>query len=172
MTTQTNELLSAALQYAARGWHVFPCWWINGGQCACPKGGACASPGKHPLTRNGVKDATDDEGQIREWWGTWPWAHVAIATGARSGLIVIDLDCKPGKDGLASLNALAEPHGGLLRTCMVRTGSGGLHLYFKHPGGHVANSAGEMGPGIDVRGEGGYVIAPPSGHVSGGRYEW
>jgi hypothetical protein len=150
---------------------VSPLWWIQDGQCACPKGAACASPGKHPLTPNGVKDATDDPVQLAAWREQYPFAHWAVATGARSGVIVIDLDRKPGKDGIALLAAMAKARGGLPRTRMVRTGSGGLHLYFKHPGGHVPNSAGKLGPGIDVRGDGGYVVAPGSGHISGGRYK-
>lgn len=150
---------------------TFPLWWIEGGRCACPEADDCDSPGKHPLTRNGVKDATDDEAQIQAWRAKYPKAHWGVATGARSGVVVIDLDRKPGKDGIASLKALAEPHGGVPHTHLVRTGSGGLHLYFKHPGGWVPNSAGKLGPGIDVRGDGGYVVAAGSGHISGGAYK-
>ncbi|MCY1078870.1 bifunctional DNA primase/polymerase [Archangium lansingense] len=168
MVTQANALLTAALKYAARGWRVFPCWWTENGRCACPSGAACTSPGKHPLTRHGVKDASTDTGQIRAWWGRWPPAHVAIATGAESRLVVIDLDRKPGKDGVASLNALGQ----VPVTLSARTGSGGLHLYFKHPGGRVPSTSSKVGLGIDVRADYGYVIAPPSGHISGGRYEW
>jgi putative DNA primase/helicase len=148
----------------------FPLWWIENGECACPDGPACASPGKHPLTRNGVKNATDDQEQLKRWSEEFPQANWGLATGALAGVIVVDLDRKPGKDGVTSLRELAAPHGGLPRTRVVRSGSGGLHLYFRHPGGHVPNSVGKLGPGIDVRGEGGYVVAEGSGHVSGGRY--
>ena len=168
MKDQANALLNAALEYAARGWRVFPCWWIENRQCACPKGAACPSPGKHPLTRHSANDASTDPVQIRTWWTRRPLAHVAIATGAESGLVVIDLDRKPGKDGVASLKALGK----VPATLTARTGSGGLHLYFRHPGGCVPNSVGKLGPGIDVRGDDGYVIAPPSGHISGGHYAW
>jgi hypothetical protein len=144
----------------------FPLWWTAGGMCACPKRDACGSPGKHPLTANGVKDATDDPAQLQAWRERYPLANWGIATGARSGLVVVDLDIKPGKDGRASLKAL----GTVPRTRVIRTGSGGLHLYFQHPGGYVPNSGGKLGLGIDVRGDGGYVVAPGSSHISGGTY--
>lgn len=144
----------------------FPLWWTENGACACPAGVECVSPGKHPLTRNGVKDATDDPAQIAEWRARWPLAHWANATGAESGIVAVDLDRKPGRDGVASLAAL----GTVPRTRTIRTGSGGLHLYFRHPGGRYPNTAGKLGPGIDTRGDGGYVVAPGSGHVSGGAY--
>ncbi len=150
---------------------TFPLWWIEDGRCACPAADDCDSPGKHPLTRNGVKDATDDEAQIQTWRTKYPKAHWGVATGVRSGVVVIDLDRRPGKDGIASLKVLAEPHGGVPHTRLVRTGSGGLHLYFRHPGGWVPNSAGKLGPGIDVRGDGGYVVSAGSGHISGGIYK-
>lgn len=149
---------------------IFPCWWTEGGRCACPKGAACTSPGKHPLTRNGVKDATDDGGKIAAWREQHPRANWAIATGARSGVVVVDLDRKPGKNGLERLREIVAARGGLPKTRTVRTGSGGLHLYFQHPGEEVANSASKIAPGIDVRGDGGYVMAPESNHVSGGTY--
>jgi predicted P-loop ATPase len=82
--------------------------------------------------------------------------------------VVIDLDRKNGIDGLESLRMLGE----VPETLTAETGSGGLHLYFKHPGLPIKNSAGVLGPGIDVRGDGGYVVLPPSPHRSGGRYRW
>lgn len=86
-----------------------------------------------------------------------------------SGLVVVDVD--PDHGGEASLDRLVEEHGCLPAGRVVRTGSGGRHLYFRHPGGVVRNDAGRrLGPGLDVRGDGGYVIAPPSRHASGGRY--
>jgi putative DNA primase/helicase len=164
-----NKLLDAALGYAARGWQVFPCWWAIGDACACGGNAGC-SPGKHPLTAHGLKDATTDAAQIRAWWAKYPEANVAIRTGAESGLVVVDLDVKPDKDGRASFRVL---NGGAVdRTAMTRTGGGGLHLYYRHPGFTVRNSQNELGPGIDVRGDQGYVLAPPSNHVSGRVYEW
>ncbi len=147
----------------------FPLWWTVDGVCACPEAGSCHSPGKHPLTRNGGKDATDDQNQLGIWLDEYPLAHWGVATGAVSGVVVIDLDRKPGKNGVAAFKALAAEHGGITRSYTVRTGSGGLHLYYAHPGG-IRNSASKIAPGIDVRGDGGYVVAPPSGHASGGFY--
>lgn len=173
MTNHTAEAheapnLSAALEYATRyQWRVFPAWWPHDGRCACGTG--CGkSAAKHPLTRSGVHDASTDPDVIRTWWARWPLANVAIATGRASGLVVIDLDVRPGKDGRASLRSI----GPMPLTATARTGSGGLHLYYAHPGVDVPNSAGRVGPGIDVRGEGGYVLAPPSRHASGGTYSW
>lgn len=90
-----------------------------------------------------------------------------IATGERSGVIVVDTDLKEGLDGEAALAAL----GGLPETFMVKTPSGGFHRYYKWPGFRVRNSTSEVGPGVDVRGDGGYVVAPYSKHRNGGVYE-
>jgi hypothetical protein len=166
-----NILLAAALEYAKRGWFVFPVHGIDAaGQCTC--GIECDTPGKHPRTNNGVKDASADADQIRAWWTKWPDANVAVATGSASNLVVLDLDIKPGKDGRAALRVLEAQHGPLPTTPKVETGSGGEHLYFSHPGGLVANSVGLVAPGIDVRADGGYVVAPPSLHLSGREYGW
>ena len=93
---------------------------------------------------------------------------MAIRTGAPSDLVVVDIDPRHG--GIDSLRALIARHGALPAGLRCRTGSGGWHLYFAHPGGTVRNSAGRLGPGLDVRGDGGYVVAPPSLHPSGTRY--
>jgi hypothetical protein len=96
---------------------------------------------------------------------------VAIRTGAVSGLIVLDVD--PGHGGDESLEALLRDHGSLPPGTVARTGSGGRHFYFAHPGGVIRNDAGRrLGPGLDIRGDGGYVIAPPSSHTSGTKYRW
>lgn len=160
--------LDAALRYAKRGWRVLPVHAFGAGRgCSCER--PCGSPGKHPLLSRGVRDAETAVPAIRRWWAQWPWANVAIATGAGSGLVVIDLDPRHGGD--AGLLELVAKHGALPETLTVQTGSGGRHWYLAHPGGHVGNRA-HVFPGIDVRGDGGYVLAPPSGHVSGGRYRW
>jgi putative DNA primase/helicase len=157
-----NPLLGAALRYSGeRGWHVFPCHWpLPGGGCSCGDP-ACASPAKHPLTPHGFKDATTDPGIISAWWQRWPSANVAIATGAASNLFVLDAD---GAEGLAALAELERLHGPLPRGPRVRTPGGGLHLYFAWPtdGSSIRNKVRVGGLPIDVRGEGGYVIAPPS----------
>ena len=122
-----NPLLDAALSYAARGWRVFPCHSIRGGRCSCSNSinVRCAavppSPGKHPRTAHGCKDATTDAQQIRDWWTSWPDAHVAIATGAESGLVVLDVDPRHGGDD--SLAELETKHG-KADTVEALTGSG------------------------------------------------
>ena len=166
-----SAVLDAAQQYAANGWSVFPCHGIDARLRCCCGRMDCASPGKHPTLRHGLQEATHDPRQIESWWRRWPHANVAIRTGADSGLVVIDID--PPR-GLESLIELERRYGRMDRTAMARTGSGGAHLYFRHPGNmHLGNRASSvLGPGIDVRGDGGYVIAPPSRHVSGRTYHW
>lgn len=162
--------LAAALDYAARGWAVFPVHSIRrqGTICTCGNR-ACGSPGKHPRTSNGLKDASTDAAVIRGWWQRWPDAGVAIATGRT--LAVIDVD--PPKGGGDSLVDARRALGDLPDTVEVITGSGGRHIYLSVPEGvSVRCSAGQLGPGLDVRGDGGYVVAPPSLHQSGQRYAW
>ena len=148
-------MLDAALSYAARGWQVFP----------------CKPRGKEPLTLHGLKEATRGPEQIDTWWRKWPEANIAIATGPASGIFVVDLDFDhDGIDSLVKLEA-GKPKG--LATLECATGGGGAHLYFTWPDGfEIRNSAGKLGKGIDIRGEGGYVVAPPSLHKSGQRYQW
>lgn len=165
----TDELLTCALQYAQRGWLVLPLHTPEkDGQCSCGKN-ACSSVGKHPRTQNGMKDATTNIGTIRYWWQKWPYANVGIATGLKPGIVVIDIDYNHGGDD--SLAGLLRTHGPLPETWESLTGGGGRHIFFKHPGGVVKNKVG-LAPGIDVRGDGGYIVAPPSVHASGRTYTW
>jgi len=117
-----------------------------------------------------VLDATTDRDTIRGWWTDHPDANVAIRTGEASGLVVLDID--PDKDGASWLARFLAEHGPFPETTRVLTGGGGEHWYFEHPGIDIANSAGKIAPGVDIRGENGYVIAPPSAHVSGGSYRY
>lgn len=142
----------AALGYARRGWPVFP---VQPG-------------GKAPLVAHGLHDATRDPAEIAASWSRCPDAGVAIRTGAVSGLVVLDVD---GDDGHDRLHELERAHGELPRTASVHTPRGGQHLYFQHPGHEVRNSASRLGPALDVRGDGGYVVAPPSRGANGRRYE-
>ncbi len=161
--------LQAALSYAARGLKVIPLHTAGvDGRCSCRRG--CTSVGKHPRTMKGVKDATTDPSIIRKWWRKWPDANLGIATGAGSGIIGLDVD--DGHGGWESLAALQDAHGPLPRTLATATGGGGSHSYYRHPGGRVANNAGKIAPGIDLRGDGGFVVAPPSRHHSGEPYRW
>ena len=164
MTPQLRQ----ALEYAAKGWLVLPCHEPMRHGCSCRRG-ACSSPAKHPRVERGLHDATTDPAVITRWWARWPQANVGIRTGKCSDLVVVDID--PAHGGMDALRALECELGPLPTTTTVTTGSGGLHLYFAHPDIEVRNSAGKLGPGIDVRGDGGYVIAPPSRHASGGTYE-
>ncbi len=162
--------MDAAIVYARRGWPVFPCHGPAGppGGCSCHRPD-CASPAKHPRVAGGLKSATTDTSQVWRWWARWPAANIALRTGEVSGLVVLDVD--PDHGGDDSLDALRRDHGALPPCRTIRTGSGGRHLYFAHPGRLVRNDAGRrLGPGLDVRGDGGYVIAPPSRHATGGQY--
>lgn len=160
----TETCLPYALRYAERGWHVLPLHGIeDDGSCTCGNLN-CEARGKHPRTQHGLKDATTDETTIRAWWQAWPDANVAIRTGRESGVVVLDVDAKHG--GFESLAQLEVPP-----TVVARTGGGGQHHFFAHPGDLVRNKIGLL-PGIDVRGENGYVVAAPSRHASGGTYAW
>jgi hypothetical protein len=161
--------IDAARAYVARGWLVIPCHDLSTGACSCLSE-HCSSPGKHPRVERGLHAATTDPALVDRWWTRWPTASVGVRTGSESGLVVLDIDPRHG--GSRTIKSLIDRHGDLRDVPRVRTGAGGWHLYFAHPGVPVPNSAGRLGPGLDVRGDGGYVIAPPSGHVSGRSYRW
>lgn len=157
-----------ALTYAHRGWPVLPLHRPTPCGCSC-NCADCASPGKHPRTRHGLADATTDPRRVAGWWRRWPDANIGVATGGDAGIVVIDVDPPDGEPSLARL-AADRP---LPDTLTARTGSGGRHLVFAYPqaGESVRNRAG-MRPGLDVRGDGGYVVVPPSAHASGRAYAW
>lgn len=147
----------SALYYEKLGLAVFP----------------LAPRSKKPLTHNGCKDATTDPGQIEAWWSRWPDANIGIATGSKSsGLVVIDLDVDEDKgiNGYEVLTAWQQEHGTLPETAMSITGRGGYH-YLYRDAAQWKNRAG-LYEGVDIRGEGGYIVAPPSIHPNGRRYEW
>lgn len=153
-----GDCLTAAIKYATvYGWAVFP---VSG-------------KSKKPLTPHGCKDAKKDVGAIRHWWKKWPDASVGIATGSISNLIVIDedIDENKGIDGIQSMRAWEKMHAPLPETVMAITGRGGSHLYYRYNGNDIKNRAGLL-EGVDVRGEGGYVVAPPSIHPNGTEYQW
>ncbi len=156
---------SWALRYASWSWKILPLHAANRGRCSC-RDPECASPGKHPRTAHGVHDASRRPEQVRRWWATWPDANVAVATGH---LVVVDVD---GEQGHAALVALQTRHGRALPATPWAQTARGRHLYFLAPGLDIPNSSGRIGPGVDVRGAGGYVVAPPSRHASGRRYRW
>jgi hypothetical protein len=122
-----------------------------------------AQGGKTPLVKDWPNRATTDRSRIHAWRSRWPLANIGMPTGERSGIWVldVDLDAEKGIDGPAELRELEKKHGPLPATTTVRTPRGGLHVYFRHAEG-VTNSPGRLPLGIDVRGEGGYVLLPPS----------
>lgn len=129
----------------------------------------CEPGGKRPLTYNGFWDASTDPRRIEAWWRRWSGANLGVPTGERSGLLVLDVD--PASGGPESLVVLERSYGPLPKTTRARTGGGGVHVFFAYPAEEeVRNSVGKLGPGLDVRGEGGYVVVPPS--RTRADYEW
>lgn len=147
-----------ALYYARLGLSVFP----------------IKPRGKAPLTEHGCRDASKDPQQIEKWWLRWSSANIGIATGdASNGLVVIDLDVdrEKGIDGRATLREWEKQHGRIPdKTWLAITGRGGYH-YFYHDKTGIKNRTG-LYEGVDIRGEGGYIVAPPSIHPNGRQYEW
>lgn len=171
-----QELLGAALAYAALGWAVVPLHTPRGPDaCSCGwrrrDPGEKHSIGKHPRTEHGLLDATTDPDIIREWWTKhWPTANIGILTGAGSGIIAVDIDPRHGGD--ETWEAVLAEHGPIPDTVEALTGGGGRHILFRHPGGRVAGGTGKLGPGIDLKADGGYLVVEPSLHESGRRYMW
>jgi len=164
-------VLDEALRYADYGWYVLPLHTASGAACTCPKRHACPSPAKHPRIRQWPRNATRDKAKIKAWWMTWPDSNIGIVTGQVSGIVALDID--PNHGGEESLAALLRANGGEWPpTVAQHTGSGGRHMLFAYPGHAIRNSAGRLGLGLDIRGDGGYIVAPPSRHVSGGTYSW
>ncbi len=158
---EPQNMLAHALAYARAGVAVFP----------------ANSRTKRPRVEGGFYAATTDEARIEEWWGRWPDAAIAAATGRASGFFVVDLDVKDGVDGAANFVELEAEHGEpIRRDVMQKTGGGGLQVFLAMPpddlGFRVKSTASELASGVDIRGDGGYVLLPPSGHPSGGRYTW
>jgi hypothetical protein len=158
-----------AAGYVARGWKVIQLHDVTTGACSCRDGQYCKSAGKHPIKDRWQVDHFGTAPEVYAAWSARPTANVGIVTGAVSGIWVLDVD--PGHGGHDRLAELEMTWGPLPKTYMVRTGSGGLHFYFTLDGVDfdLTNSRGTLPVGLDVRGRGGFVVAPPS--VSGrGRY--
>lgn len=144
----------AALSYAKYHWSIIP----------------MRTREKRPLIRwmqYQQRCATSSE--INQWYEQWPDANVGIVTGVVSGIVVLDIDPRHGGD--ESLDQWIKEYGPLPLTAEVKTGGGGRHLYFKHSGGLIRNKVGIV-PGIDLRGDGGCIVAPPSMHPNGKQYCW
>lgn len=139
-----SPMLKAALGYARKGKKVFPIKPL----------------GKTPLTPHGFKDATCDCEQIRLWWNKWPDSNIGMPTGQESGVVVLDVD--PRNGGTESFYRLLDEHGGLPDTLRQKTGGRGWHFLFKHPEVRIGNGPLEGFEGVDVKGDGGYIVVPPS----------
>jgi putative DNA primase/helicase len=163
---------SRALRYALHGWAVLPLRSIKNGCCTCAEWSKCKRPGKHPLTKHGVQDATTDPKQIKAWWTKWPQANIGIATGKVSGIIVIDID--PQNGGSETLKQRKAELGPLGETVKARSGGGGTHRIYKYPAFDVkTDTSGKvLGRGIDLLSDGSYIVAPMSIHASGKNYVW
>ncbi len=168
----TQELAEAALTCADRGWPVIPLHHVTVAGCSCSRGAACPTPGKHPRITLWVTNASTDPGQVRSWWRQWPHANVGLLTGSRSGVLVLDEDPRHGGD--EALKDLERQYGTLPDTVVTLTGGGGRHFWFQYPPHQHVRSCSAFGGhlGLDVRGEGGLIVVPPSIHASGRRYEW
>ena len=155
-----------AMRYGKTGFPCFPCCYPIDGHCACGRHHEDKNAGKVPLTPNGLKDATCDLKQIDKWWTEYPTANIGIAIP--EGYFVLDVDIN--HQGYESLVKLEELIGELPETIQITTGSGGSHFWYKTKT-QVKNTTQLAGlQGLDIRGIGGYVIAPPSIHRSGGMY--
>lgn len=178
MTIAGVDMADAAVRYAQMGWPVFPLHtpefddlpWGGSNEVRCSCGNAeCKPVGKHPRLADGFKGATTDEDQIRQWWKTWPDANIGIATGLRSGLLVVDVDEIDQATDPWIRNLLEEQP----RSVRVSTSRGRKQLFFHYGGEPVIRSgANVLFQGGDIRCEGGYVVAAPSLHRTRVRYRW
>lgn len=160
-------MLEQALNYLRMGMAVFPVHSIVEGRCTCGNE-ACPDAGKHPKLENGVHGASCDPEIVKEWFKT-P-TNIGVATGQISGITVVDIDIADGKKGGENWAKLISEKGEP-KTLMCITGSGGMHIYFKYNSA-IKSGVNVLGQGIDIRNDGGYVVAPPSTHKSGNSYVW
>ena len=162
--------MTSPVDYAARGWLIFPCHSIERGRCTCRLGADCGDPGKHPRTQHGFQDASADPIMISAWMDQWPNANWALRTGPETGFTVIDID--PRNGGYDSFQLLQQQRGPMPDTLRSATGGGGRHLFYTHPLGFIIPGVRGWMPGIDIKSNGGYVILPESTHKSGLSYRW
>jgi putative DNA primase/helicase len=162
-----NALLSAAMKFLDMDFYLLPIWGVDEkGNCQC--GHSCNRVGKHPLgalVRHGLRDATDREDLVRRWCEWYPEANLAVRTGLISGIVVVDIDPRHGGSIELARDEFRLP----VDTLTVKTGGGGWHLYYQIRDRRLIRGH-KMHPGIEVKGEGGYVLLPPSRHKSGKLY--
>lgn len=165
---QAKLLMDYVKNYKSQGFVPIPIHGVRYGVCTCHLGDECTSAGKHPIPkRSAAIEAMDD--QWENWINKYPDMNLGILTGSESGLFVLDVDPRHG--GNESFDALVQSIGPFPATLVAQTGGGGRHYVFKiPPGEEVRNSAGMLGQGIDIRGEGGLIVVEPS--VTKGEYKW
>ena len=166
-----NTIYKAAIEYVKQGWFVFPLHAVTkNGECTCGVS-SCPDAGKHPRTTRGLKEGSRDLTLIDKWFGKKaPRSNIAIVTGEMSGITVFDIDIGDGKFGADSWAEATEDHGEP-DTLMSQTGSGGMHVIFQYNSA-VKTASNVLGKGVDTRNDGGYIVAPPSSHRTGGKYAW
>src|SRR5215471_16890447 len=165
---------SVAHFLAERTIAIFPCWWVVAGRavCACPNHDRCPSPGKHPIEAGWQALSTTDPDTIRAWFIKYPHMNVGVDL-EKSRLMVLDVDKRVDGDGFDTLHALEQKLGHPLpRTWVVRTGSGGLHIWLWVPEGEYpvlvkSLDALGLGPHVDIQAGGKLVIAPGSSNQHG-----
>ena len=163
-----SHMLLFALAYARRGWFLVPSHDLTRGQCSCAKGTECSTPAKHPRLTAWQTKGTTDERALAHWWTGWPQANISIVTGYPSRLGVLDVDPRNGGDVV--LDDLQRCYATLPETPMVLSGGGGQHYYFRLDD---ETPTVDLAHGLEFLADGGHqVIAPPSLHPSGRRYEW
>lgn len=168
LVVELVDMRQAALDYGERALRVFPLFEVDDGVCVCREGAACTAPGKHPRIKEWQALATDHAPTIAKWWGRWPNAGIGLVTGAANRFVVADFD---GEQGVESLAQLEVEHGPTPVTPIAITGRG-LHVLFRVDEDSTLRNAIGLLPGVDRRANGGYIVAPPTLHVSGRRYAW
>jgi putative DNA primase/helicase len=164
-----SELLQYAwaLRFASQGIDVAPAFEIANGHCGCLNQ-HCYRPGKHPLFQEDWTIGSRDPSEIQTWWRRRQTANLIVHTGRRSKLVVIDVDMR--EDGIEHFSQLSTRFPELAETFQVTTGSAGIHAYL-HSDASWRSGMDVVTAGVDVRGEGGYVIGPGSRHISGRAYQ-
>lgn len=165
------KLLDEALRYAAAGIPVFPLHWVKqDGNCSCRQGAMCQAKGKHPRIKNWNEEATTDAAKIKAWWEKAPSANIGIPMGEKSGLVALDVDTRHGGEG--SLAMLMDEFTLLPDTITATTGGGGKHYIFKYTEELALKNVVGFRDGLDIRTQGGMIVAAPSIHHSGKQYAW
>jgi hypothetical protein len=162
-----SEVIDHMKFYSNLNWKVFPVYGVNeNGTCQCgnPK---CDAVGKHPRIKNWQDEATSDFHKMSKWFVEWPDSNLGLVTGHKS-FVALDVDTRHG--GFENFDELKEEYGLLPDTAISHTGSGGLHYVFKST--NPIRNKQNVRSGIDFRGDGGYIVAPPSRHISGCQYCW